>query len=89
MVPAQPRQAVPSRRLVITWAFPSDEARPDKHTKVTFEIEPVHGVARLTVTHEDLEPDSKMLHGITEGWPKVLSSLKSLLEAGRPLPMLW
>ena len=89
MVPAQPRQAVPSRRLVITWAFPSDEARPEKHSRVTFEIEAVAGTTRLTVTHEDLEPGSEMLEGITDGWPKVLSSLKSLLELGRPLPKLW
>jgi CRP-like cAMP-binding protein len=36
-----------------------------------------------------LEPGSDMLRGITSGWPKVLSSLKSLLEVGRPLPALW
>jgi hypothetical protein len=30
-----------------------------------------------------------MQKGITDGWPKVLSSLKSLLETGRPLPALW
>jgi hypothetical protein len=44
---------------------------------------------RLTVTHDRLEPDSEMLQGITEGWPKVLSSLKSLLEEGQALPQLW
>jgi hypothetical protein len=41
------------------------------------------------VTHDRLAPGSEMLEGITEGWPKVLSSLKSLLETGRPLPELW
>jgi len=41
------------------------------------------------VTHARLESGSEMLEGITEGWPKVLSSLKSLLEVGRPLPKLW
>ena len=41
---------------------------------------------RLTVTHSDLEPDSAMLQGITRGWPLVLSSLKTLLETGKPLP---
>jgi len=30
-----------------------------------------------------------MQKGITDGWPKVLSSLKSLLETGQPLPKLW
>jgi hypothetical protein len=44
---------------------------------------------RLTVTHDRLEPGSEMLKGITQGWPKVLSSLKTLLEVGRPLHKLW
>ena len=76
-------------RLVITWAFPADEEHEEKHSRVTFEIEPIRGVARLTVTHDGLEPNSEMLRGITEGWPIVLSSLKTLLETGRPLPKLW
>jgi uncharacterized protein YndB with AHSA1/START domain len=82
-------ESSPPRRLVITWAFPADEAREEKHTRVTFEIEPIGDVVRLTVTHDRLEPGSEMLLGITEGWPKVLSSLKSMLEVGRPLPKLW
>ena len=82
-------ESSPPRRLVMTWAFPADEAREEKHTRVTFDIEPVHGVVRLTVTHDRLEPGSEMLEGITEGWPKVLSSLKSLMETARPLPQLW
>jgi hypothetical protein len=39
----------------------------------------------LTVTHEDLEKDPKMRDGVSNGWPKVLSNLKTLLETGRPL----
>jgi uncharacterized protein YndB with AHSA1/START domain len=79
----------PPRRLVLSWASPDDEARAKKHSRVTIEIEPYRKVARLTVTHDRLEPGSEMLEGITDGWPKVLSSLKSLMEVGRPLPELW
>ena len=79
----------PPRRLVVTWAFPADEARADRHSRVTFEIEPYRDVVRLTVTHDQLEAGSPMEDGITKGWPKVLSSLKSLLEVGRALPVLW
>ncbi|MBZ5538646.1 MAG: SRPBCC family protein [Acidobacteriia bacterium] len=79
----------PPRRLVLTWAFPADEGREEKQSRVTFEIEPFRDVERLTVTHGRLEPGSEMLYGITEGWPKVISSLKSLLEVGEPLPQLW
>ena len=82
-------ESSPPRRLVLTWAFPADEGRQEKHTRVTFEIEPIGDIVRLTVTHDRLEPDSEMLTGITAGWPKVLSSLKSFLEVGRPLPKLW
>ncbi len=82
-------EADPPRRLVLTWAFPEDESREENHTRVTFEIEPYRDVVRLTVTHDRLEAGSRMLEGITAGWPKVLSSLKSLLESGHPLPKLW
>ncbi len=82
-------ESSPPRRLVLTWAFPADETSEDKQSRVTFEIEPVGDVVRLTVTHDRLEPGSEMLQRITMGWPKVLSSLKSLLEGGRALPELW
>ena len=82
-------ESSPPRRLVLTWAFPADEAQEENHSRVTFEIEPIGDVVRLTVTHNRLEPGSEMLRGITEGWPKVLSSLESLMEVGRPLPKLW
>ena len=69
--------------LVITWADPAHKAKKSRHSRVTFEIETVGEMVRLTVTHEDLDPD--MLGKISLGWPRVLSSLKSLLETGRPL----
>jgi uncharacterized protein YndB with AHSA1/START domain len=82
-------KCLPQKRLVLTWAFPDDEGNEKKHSTVVFEIKPFRGVSRLTVTHDRLEPGSDMLEGITDGWPKVISSLKSLLETGRPLPKLW
>ncbi len=75
----------PPRRLVITWAFASDAGNRKKHTRVAFDIERVEKMVRLTVTHDELEPGSEMERGITEGWPRVLSSLKSFLETGKPL----
>jgi hypothetical protein len=52
-----------------------------------FDIEPYgDGIVRLTVTHDDLERDPQMFAGISGGWPKVLSNLKTLLETGRALP---
>ena len=80
----------PPRRLVVTWAFPKDEARKAAHSRVTYAIDPHRkGVVRLTVTHEGLRPGSEMERGIVHGWPIVLSSLKTLLERGKALPRLW
>jgi len=53
---------------------------------VTFEIAPVGSTVKLTVTHDDFEPDSEMLKSISEGWPTFLSNLKTLLETGETLP---
>src|SRR5438445_1242142 len=71
-------ESSPPRRLVMTWAFPADAAREEKHSRVTFEIDPIGDVVRLTVTQDQVEPGSEMLQGIMKGWPKVLSSVKSL-----------
>ena len=85
----------PYRRLSYTWhtitpewavEVGMDEAtaevwRAEPRSKVAFDIEDVgHGVVKLTVVHDGFEPESAVLRGITEGWPAVLSSLKTLLR---------
>ncbi len=55
-------------------------------TRVVFGLEPQGPVVKLTLTHDELdEKDEKFISGISQGWPAVLSNLKSLLEGGRPL----
>jgi uncharacterized protein YndB with AHSA1/START domain len=90
----------PYRRLSYTWhtitpewaaEVGMDEAtaaawRAEPRSKVAFDIEDVgHGTAKLTVVHDGFEPGSSVLLGISEGWPAVLSSLKTLLETGSTL----
>lgn len=84
----------PPRLLAYTW---QDVANPElageKPSRVTFEIEPLtdkdgHPAAsgvKLTVTHDDFAPNSKMFPRISNGWPTVLSGLKTLLETGKAL----
>jgi hypothetical protein len=50
---------------------------------VTFDVAPYDEMVRLTVIHDELEVGSAMAKGIQQGWPIVLSSLKSLLETGQ------
>jgi DNA-binding transcriptional ArsR family regulator/uncharacterized protein YndB with AHSA1/START domain len=60
----------------------------EPRSKVTFEIDPLGDQLRLTVTHEDLDPDGLLRGLISGGWPRVLSNLKTLLETGEPLPSI-
>ena len=85
MVVGEVVDATPPKRLVVTWAPPPEAANKANHSRVSFALEPVGDMVRLTVVHDRLQPGSEMLKGITEGWPRVLSSLKSFLESGRPL----
>ena len=57
----------------------------EQRSHVDFEIEQVGELAKLTVTHGGFEPGSVILPGISEGWPTILASLKSLLETGEEL----
>jgi uncharacterized protein YndB with AHSA1/START domain len=61
--------------------------RAEPRSKVAFDIEDTgHGVTKLTVVHDGFAPGSAVLPGISQGWPAVLSGLKTLLETGEPLP---
>jgi uncharacterized protein YndB with AHSA1/START domain len=78
-------ESTPPRKLVLTWARPSEVDDETKHSRVTFDVEQHGNLVRLTVTHEDLEKDPRMLESISGGWPKILANLKTLLETGHSL----
>lgn len=81
-------ESSPPDRLVITWANTSQAADPASHSRVTFDIDRYEDMVRLTVTHDDLEAGSGMAKGISQGWPIVLSSMKSFLETGQGFDLL-
>jgi len=55
----------------------------EPRSKVTFEIEPVDDMVKLTVVHDGFEHESAVLEGISQGWPRILAELKTLLETDR------
>lgn len=80
----------PPRKMVWSWARDSEGEKPENLSLVTFELVALGPDTKLTVTHNELEPGSRMDTGIREGWPAVLSNLKSLLETGKTLSdALW
>ena len=73
----------PPRRLVTTFNAQWDEAVAAREpSRVTYEIEPMGEVCKLTLLHENLDRGAA---GIIDGWTIILSSLKTLLETGEPL----
>ncbi len=76
----------PGRRLVLSWR---NEFKPDLRaeapSRLTYEIESQGESVKLTVIHESETPGSKLIEAVSNGWPMILASLKSLLETGEPL----
>lgn len=93
-------ESEPYRKLSFTWhdftpefgkEIGADEQTlstlaAESRSKVTFEIEPAGQMVKLTVTHDGFDDDSQILKDVSEGWLPLLSSLKTLLETGEPLP---
>jgi uncharacterized protein YndB with AHSA1/START domain len=77
----------PPKKLTVTWNvnWPAlvEKLGP---TLVTYEIEPAGDAVRLTlIQSHDRVIDDDILSGGRQGWPAILSSLKSLLETGNAL----
>ena len=72
------------RRLVIKWRNEwKPEFKAEGYSRCTMELEATGEVVRLTVIHEMEKANSLLIdQGVSDGWPKILSNLKSLLETG-------
>ena len=76
------------RRLVYTFRPElSDEARKMGFSRVAFTLEPHEGMVKFTLVHDEL-PSEEMAAGFREGWAPILSSLKTFLETGAPMPRI-
>ena len=61
----------------------------EQPSRVVYELEQQRDQVKLTVTHDGFAEGSKVFASISNGWPLVLSSLKSYLEANRVLWAPW
>lgn len=75
------------RRLRVSWIMPDMPIRPGDD-QVEFVIEEkTEGVVRLAVQEYHSAPlPEKWIEAGREGWSLILSSLKTLVETGKPLP---
>lgn len=77
----------PPNRLAYTFRQVDPEAPDAEHSRVTFTLQAHEGMVKLTLVHDELESE-EMAEGFREGWSPILSSLKTFLETGKPLPQL-
>src|SRR5207253_9823897 len=74
---------VASQRLVLSWRSEWIAAfNADGNSTCVFVIEPTGPASKLTLMHSSERPNSKFIGAVAEGWPMVISNLKSLLETG-------
>jgi uncharacterized protein YndB with AHSA1/START domain len=79
-------EIVARRRLVLTWRNEfNPELRAEGYSRLTYELETVGTSVKLTILHEMDAPDSKLIGAVSQGWPHLMASLKSLLETGESL----
>lgn len=71
------------RRLAYTWITPDAVDQPP--ARAIFDLAPMGPNVRLTLTHENINPDPQRVALLTMGWTAILSSLKTLMETGKPL----
>lgn len=77
----------PPRRFACTWLVEGMKEFAELPVcLVTYDIEPSGDAVRLTMTEaHSWDVPEAILSGGRTGWPKILSSLKSLIETGKPL----
>ncbi len=76
----------PEKRLAIRWRNEfKPEFKAEGWSLCTIDIEPMGEAVKLTVTHAIEREDSQFIGAVSDGWPQILSNLKSLLETGSVL----
>ena len=74
----------PPKRLVLKWQNHLFPELAGEVSRLTYELETKDETVKLTVTHESEKKDSQLIEKLSNGWPHLLSSLKSFLETGEP-----
>ena len=84
MVDGEVLECDPPHKLVHSWRPHWDPALSHELSKVSYLIEQKGENCKLTVIHE-IETAPLTAAQVKGGWPTILSSLKTLLETGKPL----
>jgi uncharacterized protein YndB with AHSA1/START domain len=78
----------PEKKLVMSWSAHWDASvSKDPPSRVAYELaETGPKTTKLKVVHDNFKSETATYKGSVEAWSMMLSSLKSLIETGKPLP---
>jgi uncharacterized protein YndB with AHSA1/START domain len=69
----------PPRLFQYTFAM----GQSDKFSRATIELEPEAEATKVTVTHDEWAEGDLTYPACADGWPRILSRLKTLIETGK------
>ncbi len=72
-------QCDPPKLLQYTFAM----GQNDKISRVTLELVPESEATKVTVMHDEWADDDPTYVACSDGWPRILSRLKTLIETGK------
>ena len=73
----------PPRRLVLQWQHEyTPELKAEGYSRCEIDLAIFQGAVKLSILHSIEHPESKLIAAVSDGWPKIMSNLKSLLETG-------
>jgi uncharacterized protein YndB with AHSA1/START domain len=72
-------QSEPPKLLQYTFSMGSS----DKVSRVTIELIPESEATKVSVTHDQWADDDGAYASTADGWPRILSRLKTLIETGK------
>jgi uncharacterized protein YndB with AHSA1/START domain len=80
----------PPRRLSTTFRYLGDEqTQADLPSRVTWELTPAGDVTVLSLVHDEFVGETATFEFVADGWPFILSNLKTWLETGTTLKPSW
>jgi uncharacterized protein YndB with AHSA1/START domain len=79
----------PGRRLILDnyRLLYSPGVAQDRPSREAWEVTPMGEICKVAVVHDRLTPNGPTYKDVASGLPLIVSSMKSLLETGKALPM--
>ena len=76
----------PHKKFAVTWRHDLDlETQKEGYSRMSCELEQQGSSVKVSIVHAMDSKDSKLIEGVSDGWPMILASLKSMLETGTPI----